>query len=57
MMRLATAIAGAGLMLVLTPPAVSPAASNNATNLFPLDGPNQLETLRPARLPWSDRQL
>ena len=43
-MRLATAIAGAGLMLVLVPPAVSPAASNNATNLFPLDGPNQLET-------------
>ena len=43
-MRLATAIAGAGLMLVLVPPAVSPPASNNATNLFPLDGPNQLET-------------
>ena len=31
-------------MLTLAPPAISPAASNTATTLFPLDGPNQLET-------------
>ena len=46
-MRLATAIAGVGLVLAsatFVAPAVSSAASNNATNLFPLDGPNQLET-------------
>ena len=42
MKRLVTALAGAGLMLPMAPPAVSSAASNNATNLFPLDGPNQL---------------
>ena len=56
MMRLATAIAGVGLVLALAPPVVSPAASNNATNLFPLDG-EPAGDLRPARLPWSDRQL
>jgi hypothetical protein len=44
MKRLVMALAGVGLISVLAPPAVSPAASNNATNLFPLDGPNQLET-------------
>ena len=32
------------MILGSAPPAVSLAASNNATNLFPLDGPNQLET-------------
>ena len=37
-------MAGVGLMLALAPPAVSPAASNTATTLFPLDGPNQIET-------------
>ena len=42
-MRLATAIAGVALVPGSTPPAAL-AASNNATNLFPLDGPNQLET-------------
>jgi hypothetical protein len=36
MKRLVTALAGAGLMLALAPPAVSPAASNNATTLTPL---------------------
>ena len=47
MMRLATAIVGVGLVLAsatFVAPAVSPAATNNASNLFPLDGPNQLET-------------
>ncbi|MDT5275635.1 MAG: hypothetical protein QOG95_2567 [Mycobacterium sp.] len=46
-MRLATGIAGVGLVLApatFVAPAVSPAATNNASNLFPLDGPNQLET-------------
>ena len=37
MKRLVTALAaGVGLMLALVPPAVSPAASNNATTLMPL---------------------
>jgi hypothetical protein len=44
MKRLVVALAGVGLILALTPPAVSSAASNNATTTFPLDGPNQLET-------------
>ncbi len=44
MMRLVTALAGVGLMLVLTPPAVAPAASNNATTLIPLPDGTQLET-------------
>ena len=50
-MRLVTALAGVGLMLALTPPAVSPAASNNATSLMPLPDGTQLETVCPARLP------
>jgi hypothetical protein len=33
-----------GLMLALAPPAVSPAASNNATTLMPLPDGTQLET-------------
>ncbi|MGA8332092.1 MAG: hypothetical protein WB777_22810 [Mycobacterium sp.] len=44
MKRLATAIAGAGLVLSLTPPAVSFAASNTATSLIPLNDGSQLET-------------
>lgn len=40
--RVVTTLAGAGLVLALAPPAVSSAAEN--TTLFPLDGPNQLET-------------
>jgi hypothetical protein len=39
-----TALAGAGLMLPLAPPAVSSAASNTATTLFPLTDGTQLET-------------
>jgi hypothetical protein len=47
MKRLVTALAGlgfSGLMLALTPPAVSPAASNNAVTLTPLPDGTQLET-------------
>jgi hypothetical protein len=44
MKRLVTALAGAGLMLALAPPAVTPAASNNATTLTPLPDGTQLET-------------
>src|SRR6201994_4645640 len=44
MKRLVTALAGAGLMLALAPPAVSPAASNNATTLTALPDGTQLET-------------
>lgn len=44
MNRLVTAPAGAGLMLPLAPPAVSSAASNTATTLFPLTDGTQLET-------------
>ncbi|HXO14319.1 MAG TPA: hypothetical protein VN871_18350, partial [Mycobacterium sp.] len=44
MKRLVTALAGVGLMLVLTPPAVAPAASNTATSLVPLNDGSQLET-------------
>ena len=44
MKRLVTALAGVGLMLALAPPAVSPAASNNATTLTPLPDGTQLET-------------
>ena len=32
MKRLVTALAGVGLMLALTPPALAPAAVNNATS-------------------------
>jgi hypothetical protein len=44
MKRLVTALAGVGLMLALAPPAVSPAASNTATTLMPLNDGTQLET-------------
>ena len=44
MKRLVTALAGVGLMLVLTPPAIAPAAGNNATTLTPLPDGTQLET-------------
>ena len=44
MKRLGTGLAGAGLMLALAPPAVSPAASNNATTLTALPDGTQLET-------------
>jgi hypothetical protein len=43
MKRLVTALAGAGLMLPLAPPAVSSAASNTATTLFPLTDGTQVE--------------
>ncbi len=44
MKRLVTALTGVGLMLVLTPPAVAPAAGNNATTLTSLPDGTQLET-------------
>lgn len=44
MKRLVAALAGAGLVLALAPPAVGRAASNTATTLFPLDDGTQLET-------------
>src|SRR5262249_53726471 len=44
MMRLLTGFAVVAGMLALLPGPVSSAASNDATTLFPLDGPNQLET-------------
>src|ERR1700739_1922855 len=44
MKRLVPARAGAGLMLALAPPAISPAASNNATTLTALPDGTQLET-------------
>jgi len=44
MMRLISAFAVVGGMLTVLPSPVSSAASNDATTLFPLDGPNQLET-------------
>jgi hypothetical protein len=44
MNRLATAIAGVGLVFSLTPPAVSSAASNTAISLLPLNDGTQLET-------------
>ena len=44
MKRLVTALAGVGLMLALTSPAVAPAASNTATSLIPLNDGSQLET-------------
>lgn len=43
-MRLITAFAVVGGVLTIAPSPVSSAASNSATTLFPLDGPNQLET-------------
>jgi hypothetical protein len=44
MQRLITGFALVGLMLTFLPTPISSAASNTATTLFPLDGPNQLET-------------
>lgn len=44
MMRLVSVSAVVGGMLALLPSPLSAAASNTATTLFPLDGPNQLET-------------
>src|ERR1700692_1566937 len=44
MMRLVTGSAAIGLMLTFLPTPLCAAASNTATTLFPLDGPNQLET-------------
>ncbi|HTX97255.1 MAG TPA: hypothetical protein VME67_21890 [Mycobacterium sp.] len=44
MIRLITAFAVVAAMVTLAPAGVSGAASNTATTLFPLDGPNQLET-------------
>ena len=44
MKRQVMALAGVGLMLALAPPAISPAASNTATTLMPLNDGTQLET-------------
>jgi hypothetical protein len=44
MMRLITGFAVVGSMLTFLPIPVSPAPSNTAATLTPLDGPNQLET-------------
>ena len=44
MKRLITGLAVVLSMLTFLPSPVSSAASNTATTLFPLDGPNQLET-------------
>jgi hypothetical protein len=44
MMRLVTGFAVVGAMVAFLPAPAAPAASNTATTLFPLDGPNQLET-------------
>jgi hypothetical protein len=44
MMRLVAGFAVVGGMLTLLPSPIASAASNAATTLFPLDGPNQLET-------------
>jgi hypothetical protein len=44
MKRLVTGSAIAWLMLTFLPTGIAPAANNTATTLFPLDGPNQLET-------------
>jgi hypothetical protein len=44
MKRLVPGFAVVGAMLTLLPTPISWAASNTATTLFPLDGPNQLET-------------
>ena len=43
-MRLVTGLAVVGSMLTFLPAPVSSGASNTATTLLPLDGPNQLET-------------
>ena len=44
MKRLIAGFAVVGVMLTFLPAATSAAAGNTATTLFPLDGPNQLET-------------
>ncbi len=44
MKRLIAGFAVVGVMLTLLPAPLSAAAGNTATTLFPLDGPNQLET-------------
>ncbi|CQD04662.1 hypothetical protein BN000_00880 [Mycobacterium europaeum] len=44
MKRLMTGMTVVGSALVLLPAPAAGAASNTATTLFPLDGPNQLET-------------
>lgn len=44
MMRLVSGFAVAAALPMLLPTGVCAAASNTATTLFPLDGPNQLET-------------
>ena len=44
MMRLIAGFAVVGGMLTFLPSPIASAASNAATTLFPLDGPNQLET-------------
>jgi hypothetical protein len=43
-MRLIAVSAAVGGMLTFLPSPIAAAASNTATTLFPLDGPNQLET-------------
>jgi hypothetical protein len=44
MKRLVTAVAGVGLMLAVSPPAIAPGASNTATTLIDLGDGTQLET-------------
>jgi hypothetical protein len=44
MKRLLMGLAVVGLMFPFAPAGVAQAGSNTATTLFPLDGPNQLET-------------
>ena len=44
MMRLVTGFAVVAAMPMFLPTGIASAASNTATTLFPLDGPNQLET-------------
>jgi len=44
MKRLVAGFAVVGVMLTFLPAPLSAAAGNTATTLFPLDGPNQLET-------------
>ena len=57
MKRLVTALAGVGLMLALTPPALAPAAVNNATSLTAPARRHTAGNVRPAQLPPRDRQL
>jgi hypothetical protein len=48
MMRLITGFAIVGGMLTFLPGPIASAASNTATTLFPLDGPNQLGRTPPS---------